>query len=62
MEDRIGGNGEVYHGDHNGSIVIQSTIYVKVTMIRKLWLKFESSTTKAMGGDRSRKKVNRITN
>ena len=50
LEDQIDGNGEVHHGDHNGSIVIHNTIYVGDT-IRKLWLKFESFTTKTVSDE-----------
>ena len=51
IEDQIGGFCEVHHGDHNGSIVIRSTIWIADT-IRKLLLKFGSSTIKTVGGDR----------
>ena len=29
---KLGGNGEVHHGDHNGSIVTKSTIHNEVTI------------------------------
>ena len=48
---KYGGNGEVHHGDHNGSIVIKSTIHYEMT-IKKLVLKFEISTIKTVGEDR----------
>ena len=47
---KLGGNGEVHHGDHNGSIVIKSTIHDEVT-IKKVVLKFESSMIKTVGED-----------
>ena len=48
---KLGGNGEVHHDHHNGSIVITSTSHNEVA-IQKLVLKFESSTTKIMREDK----------
>ena len=47
---QFGGNVEVRHGDHNGSIVIKSTNWNE-DAIEMLWLQIESSTVKTVGED-----------
>ena len=55
IEDQIGENDQVHHGDPRGSIVqLSSSRYEDI--IKKLWLKFECSMIKTVGEDRFQSK------
>ena len=47
MTTKLGGNVEVHNGDHDGSIVLNSTYHDEGT-VYKFGLEFESSTTKTV--------------
>ena len=51
IEDQIGRNGEVHHGEPIGSVNLLVISWHEGTF-KELGLKFESSTVKTGGGDR----------